>query len=178
MNIFYIAVIVICSVVELLMMIISIRNRKNKSKLLKKSLYQMIESRVLEQSLKYRVTSGQATLQEYSMPFLYMEFLNIKPQLNYLYSLDEWITIGRTKENKVCIHDGTFSRLHCKIGMIGNVLVLQDQCSANGEEIKRGLFKKLVVTGGGQEILQSGDCIKIGDYRMKIRIIYGSEAIG
>ena len=62
--------------------------------------------------------------------------------------------------------------------MIGNVLVLQDQGSANGTRIRRGLFKKIDVAGTRQEILESGDCMRIGDYRMKIRIIYGSEAIG
>lgn len=178
MNIFFLVVISIIITIEILILIFKIRNKGKKNKLLKKSLYQMIETRVLEQSLKYRITSGQATLQEYSMPFLNVEFLNTKPQITYLYSLDEWITIGRAKENKICIHDGTFSRMHCKIGMIGNVLVLQDQGSANGEEIKRGLLHRVVVSGGGQEILQSGDCIQIGDYRMKIRMIYGSDAIG
>ena len=92
--------------------------------------------------------------------------------------LDEWVTIGRNRENKVCIHDETFSRLHCKIGIINNVLILQDQGSVNGTGIYRGLLKKINVSGGQQEVLQSGDRIRIGDYQMKIKIIYGSEAMG
>lgn len=173
-----IVLIAVCLIWELLFLVIYLRTKSKKNRQMKKNLYKLIEARVLEQSLKYRITSGQAALQECSMPFLYMEFLNTKPSVSYLFPLDEWVTIGRNKENKVCIHDENFSRLHCKIGMINNFLLLQDQGSANGTRIQRGVFKRIDVAGGRQEVLQSGDSIKIGNYRMKIRIIYGSEAIG
>ena len=178
MNVFLIILIASCVVFELIFLIFHLRMKKKKKEKMRKSLYKLIETRVLEQSLKYRITSGQAAMYECAKPFLHMEFLNTQPQISYLFPLDEWITIGRNKENKVCVHNETFSRLHCKIGMINNVLLLQDQGSANGTRIKRGFLKKIDVAGGRQEVLQSGDCIKIGDYKMKIRIIYGSEAMG
>lgn len=178
MSIVLIILIAACLIFELLLLAVHLRSRQKKNQKIRKGLYKMIETRVLEQSLKYRITSGQAAMQECSMPFLYMEFLNTKPQIAYLFPLDEWVTIGRNKENKVCIHDETFSRLHCKIGMIDQFLLLQDQGSVNGTMIRRGFFKRIHVSEGRQEVLQSGDCIKIGNYRMKIRIIYGSEAIG
>lgn len=178
MLVVLIVLIVTGTVFEILHLLIYLRSQQKKKKNIKKNLYKMIEKRVLERALKYRITSGQAAVQEFSLPFLYIEFPDTKPQLSYLFPLDEWITIGRNKENKICIHDEMFSRLHCKIGMIDQVLLLQDQGSANGTRIRRGMFKKIDVVGGQQEVLQSGDCIKIGNYRMKLRIIYGSEAMG
>ena len=178
MVIILIVLIAACSIFEILFFFIYMKNRQKKKKEIQKNLYKMIESRVLEQSLKYRIPSGQAAVHECGMPFLYMEFRNTKPQISYLFPLDEWVTIGRNRENKVCIHDETFSRLHCKIGIINNVLILQDQGSVNGTRIHRGIFKKFDVGGGRQEVLQSGDRIRIGDYQIKIKIIYGSEAMG
>lgn len=178
MAIILIVLIAACSIFEILLLGIYLKTSRKKKKEIQKNLYKMIESRVLEQSLKYRITSGQAALQECGMPFLYMEFCNTKPQISYLFPLDEWITVGRNRENKVCVHDEIFSRLHCKIGIINNVLLIQDQGSANGTRIRRGFFKKIDVVGGQQEVLQSGDRIQIGNYRMKIRVIYGSEAMG
>lgn len=178
MAIILIVLIAACGLFEILFLGIYLKNSRKKKREIQKNLYKMIESRVLEQSLKYRITSGQAALQECGLPFLYMEFCNTKPRISYLFPLDEWITIGRNRENKVCIHDETFSRLHCKIGIINNVLILQDQGSVNGTRIHRGIFKKIDVGGSQQEILQSGDRIRIGDYNMKIKIFYGSEAMG
>lgn len=172
-----IILIVVCIFVELLLLFIQLKKKKNIKDKMRKNLYKMIEERVLDQSLKYRMTSAEATMRECNSPFLYMEFLNTKPLISYLFPLDEWITIGRNKENKVCIHDEMFSRLHCKIGLINSTLLLQDQGSANGTRICRGLFKKIDVSEGRHEVLQSGDCIKIGSCRMKITIVYGSEAV-
>lgn len=178
MVIALIVLIAACASFELVLLTVYLKARQKKNRMIKKNLYKMIEARVLEQALKYRITSAQAAMQEYEMPFLYMEFRNTKPQISYIFPLDEWITIGRNRENKVCIHDEMFSRLHCKIGMINQVLLLQDQGSANGTKICRGFLKKINVVGGQQEILQSGDLIKIGNYRMKLKIIYGFEARG
>lgn len=177
MTIVLIIMIAACVAFELLLLVIHLRSKKKQNEKIQKSLYKLIEARVLEQSLRYRITSGQAAMNECTKQFLYVEFNNTKPKVSYIFPLDEWITIGRNKENKICVHDENFSRLHCKIGMIGNVMVLQDQGSANGATIRRGLFRKIDVIGARQEILESGDCIRIGDYRMKIRIVNGSEAV-
>lgn len=177
MTIVLIILIGACCIFEVFILVFYLKACQKKRKNIQKNLYKMIESRVLEQSLKYRITSGQAAVQECAMPFLYMEFRNTKPQISYLFPLDEWVTIGRNRENKVCVHDETFSRLHCKIGMVNQVLLLQDQGSVNGTRIQRGFFKRIDVVGGQQEALQSGDRIRIGEYRMKIKIIYGYEAM-
>ena len=162
---------------ELSFLLLYFRKKRKKKEKIRKNLYKLIETRVLEQSLKYRITSGQAAMNECSKAFLYMDFLNTKPQISYLFPLDEWITIGRNKENKVCIHNELFSRLHCKIGMINNVLLLQDQGSANGTQIRRGILKKIEVASGQQEVLLSGDCIIIGNYKIRIETVYGSEVL-
>lgn len=178
MEIVFVIVLAGCLSVEILLLLFKLRAKAKKRNQIQKSLYKMIEERVLEQSLKYRITSAQAAMQECSRCFLYMTFENTKPEISYLFALDEWITIGRNKENKVCIHDEMFSRLHCKIGVLNEYLVLQDQGSANGTTIRRGFFKKIDVQNGKSEVLQSGDVIVIGDYRIKIEMIYGAEAIG
>ena len=177
MVIVFLILIAVCVVVEFVLLFIHLKKMKNKREKMRKNLYKMIEERVLDQSLKYRIARTETAMRECNSPFLYVEFLNTKPLISYLFPLDEWITIGRNKENKVCVHDEMFSRLHCKIGLINGVLILQDQGSANGVRIYRGFFKKKEVSSCGYEVLQSGDCIMIGNCRMKIRIVYGSEAI-
>lgn len=167
----------VCAVIELILLIIKLNRNKVKKNKIRKNLCKLIEERVLNQSLKYRISSGQATLEETRMAFLYVEFLNTKPMLTYLFALDEWITIGRSKENKICIHNDKFSRLHCKIGYVENRLFLMDQGSAYGVTVKRGLFKKINVGRGGQAVVQSGDVIRIGQYKMKIKVIYGADVM-
>ena len=88
-----------CAVMEVLLLIVKLNRNKVKKNKMKKNLCKLIEDRVLDQSLKYRISSGQATLEETRMAFLYMEFLTTKPMITYLFALDEWITIGRSKEN-------------------------------------------------------------------------------
>lgn len=132
---------------------------------------------MLNRVLRCRITGGQATLEESRMAFLYVEFINTKPTITYLFALDEWITIGRSKENKICVHNEMFSRLHCKIGYIDNKLFLVDLGSAYGVILRRGLFQKIMVGRGGQEVLETGDRIIIGQYKMKIRIMYGYDAM-
>lgn len=171
-----VVLILICVAVEVILGLIFLSSRYKKRIRIRKSLYRLIEKRVLEQSLRYKITSGQAAMYEKEKRFLYVEFQNTKPLLSYIFLLDEWITIGRNKENKICICNETFSRMHCKIGMIGNVMVLQDLGSANGTTIRRGLFEKINVASGKREVVQSGDCIQIGKYRMKIQMLYGKEA--
>lgn len=177
MKTFLIILIAVYVIFELLLLAFYLNARRKKKEKIRKNLYKMIEERVLEQSLKYRITNGQAAMQECKSPFLYVEFVNTKPLISYLFPLDEWITIGRNKENKMCIHDEKISRLHCKVGMIDHVLLLQDQGSVNGSRICRGIFQHIDVSGGKQAELRSGDRIKIGSYRIKIRVVYGSEAI-
>lgn len=166
-----------CAVIELILSALKLNGSRVKREKLKKNLCKLIEDRVLDHSLKHRVTSGQATLEETQMVFLYIEFLNTKPMITYLYALDEWITIGRSKENKVCIHNDQFSRLHCKIGYVNGRLVLMDLGSVNGAVIKRGWFKKISVGYGGQAVLESKDIIVIGQYKIKIQIVKGSDVV-
>lgn len=165
------------TVIELLLLIIKLKQNKVKKNKMKKNLCKLIEDRVLDRSLKYRISSGQATLEETRMAFLYVEFLTTKPMITYLFALDEWITIGRSKENKICIHNEQFSRLHCKIGYVENRLVLMDLGSANGVLIRRGLFRKFAVGRGEQTVVEHGDVLKIGQYKIKIRIVYGADVM-
>lgn len=166
-----------CAVMEVLLLIVNLNRNKVKKNKMKKNLCKLIEDRVLDQSLKYRISSGQATLEETRMAFLYMEFLTTKPMITYLFALDEWITIGRSKENKICIHNEQFSRLHCKIGYVENRLVLMDLGSVNGVLVRRGLFKKITVGRGEQAIVEHGDVLIIGQYKIKIQIVYGADVI-
>ena len=65
----------------------------------------------------------------------------------------------------------------CKIGYVENRLVLMDLGSANGVLIRRGLFKKIAVGRGEQTVIEHGDVLKIGQYKIKIQIVYGVDAI-
>lgn len=177
MVILMIILVAMCVFVELLLFVIHMQKEKKKKDKMRRNLYKLIEERVLDQALKYRITNTEAAMRECNSPFLYMEFLNTKPLISYLFPLDEWITIGRNKENKICVHDEMFSRLHCKIGLVNNVILLQDQGSVNGVRVRRGLLKKIDVSSGGYAMLESGDRIRIGNCRIKIQIVYGTEAI-
>ena len=176
MTILWVAV-AVCAVIEVIIGIIKVNRYKVRRNKMRKNLCKLIEERVLDQSLKYRISSGQATLEETQMAFLYVEFLNTKPMLTYLFALDEWVTIGRSKENKICIHNDQFSRLHCKIGFVDTGLYLMDLGSVNGVLIRRGLFKRIHVERGGQALLETKDVIIIGQYKIKIQVIYGADAV-
>lgn len=62
--------------------------------------------------------------------------MGTRPLLMCLFSLDECVAIGRSRENKICIRDDLLSRLHCKISLEGGCLVLQDMMTANGTRIR------------------------------------------
>lgn len=143
---------------------------------IEKSLYKFLEDRVLNLSLRHRVSSQQAAAIEYQKLFLCVDFLDTKPRMQHLFSLDDCVTLGRSQSNSICLRDSKISRVHCKISLIQGGLYLQDSGSANGTVIKRGFFQKIPVASQKMEELYQGDIILIGSYRIKIQTYYGREA--
>lgn len=161
---------------ELLYWLLHFQKKKQKKNRIKKSLYKLMEQNVLGRTLRERISSEQAALEETQKLFLYVEFPDTKPLLGYVYSLDECVTIGRSRENKICIYDELLSRMHCKIRLQDGNLILQDMGTANGTGIRRGLFRKVNLRPGEQALLFSGNMIRLGGWKIRICTYYGWEA--
>ena len=161
---------------ELIFWTVCFKNRKKREKEAKKSLHKLMEEHVLTRTLKERITTQQASSEEMQKKFLYIEFLNTKPLLMHMFGLDECITIGRSQDNMIWIRDPVLSRMHCKISQVDGNLVLQDMGTVNGTVIQRGIFRRIKPGRGGQALLYPKDVIKLGNYRLKIRVFYGYEA--
>lgn len=168
--------VIVCGSGELLILFLFSRRQKKRKKEIRKSLYKLMEERVLSKTLQNHITSEQAADMEYRSSFLEVEFLDTKPWMCCIFALDEAVTIGRSRENKISIRDDMLSRLHCKIVSINQQLYLQDMGTANGTRIRRGMWKTLKLAP--QEIvpLEDKDKIIAGNYRMRILILHGYEA--
>lgn len=171
----WIILLAVCAGLELIFLLLYIRKKRERRRKIIKGLYKLVENQVLNRTLKERITSEQAAVTEYQKPFLHVEFPDTRPLLMHLFSLDECVTVGRSRENKICIRDDMLSRLHCKISLVNGCLVLQDMMTANGTRIRRGIFKKVELLPGQQELLYPKDVICAGNYRIKVRIYYGWE---
>ena len=169
-------VLLICFAIECLFLIVQYVRTKKQKREIEKSLYKFLEERVLNLSLQHRITSEQAALSEYQKLFLCVDFLDTKPHMMHIFSLEECITIGRNQSNIICIRDSKLSRVHCKISLIQGRLYLQDLGSANGTILKRGILKKIHLTANKAEELFQEDIIVVGNYRMRIHTYYGREA--
>lgn len=167
----------VCGLIELIILSISRKVEKGRNVQTLKTIYKMMESRVLSKTLCRNITSEQAATEEFQSAFLRIEFPDTKPWLANIFPLDETITIGRSRDNMVAIRDKMVSRLHCKIAVINGSLYLQDLGSANGTKIIHGLFHKSVLSRQDTEQLKDKDVIVLGNYKIKIRIFYGSEAV-
>lgn len=167
-----------CGLAELIIFMVRKRKMKGRRDRILKTLYKMMENRVLSKTLCRNISRDQAAEEEFQSAFLCLEFPDTKPWLANIFSLDEAITIGRSRDNMVSIRDSRISRLHCKIAVVNGGLYLQDLGSANGTKIRHGFFHRKILSHHDTEKLQDGDVIVLGNYRMKIRIYYGSEAVG
>ncbi len=171
-----IIVVIVCCIGELTIFISKYNIGQKRERDTLKSLYKLMERRVLSNTLKNNITAEQAARLEYNSAFLRIEFLDTKPWLAYIFSLDDVITVGRSKDNMICIRDDRVSRIHYKITNINGVLYLQDLGTVNGSIIKRGLFGKKYITSQQFAVLEDKDVIVVGSYRMKIEIFFGYEA--
>ncbi len=171
----FIIVIAIVIEIELIIYFMSLKRNQRREKLTLQSLHKLMEVRVLNRTLQNRVSTEVATQQECMQKFVRLEFLDSKPWLAYLYAVDECITIGRNRENKVYIREEKLSRMHCKIMEFNNTLYLQDMGATNGTKVKKGLFSKVVLQPQGAVTLNSGDIIYLGHYRMRVKVYYGRQ---
>lgn len=172
----YPILLIICVIAECLIFIMAYRKSKKERRMIEKSLYKFLEDRILNMSLHHNISREQAVALEYQKLFLCVDFMDTKPHMMHLFSLDDCITIGRSQNNTICIRDSKLSRMHCKISLIQGRLYLQDLGSANGTVIKRGIFQKIPVCAQGIIELYQGDILRMGSYILKISTYYGREA--
>lgn len=173
---FFLIVLGVVCLGEILIWCMHSREKRNRNQMTKRSLYKLMEESVLSNILITRTSREQIAASEYNKLFLKVEFLDTKPWLAGIFDLNKCITIGRSRENMICIHDDILSRLHCKIVYMNGTLFLQDLGTANGTCIKRGPFQKIRLAPQQIEPLFAKDVILVGNYRMRISILQGWEA--
>jgi len=169
-------VVLVIVFIELIIVLLSLKKKNHRERLTCQNLYKLLEVRVLNRNLQNRISTEAAAQYEWQQMFVRLEFLDARPWLAYLYATDECITIGRSRENMVFIRDDLLSRMHCKIVAQNNVLYLQDMGTTNGTILKKGLFSKTVLASQEIKVLNSGDIIYVGHYRIRVKIYYGSQA--
>lgn len=170
-------IIIVCFLaVELIYRLVRLSGERKSKNKRAKALRRLMERRVLDRTLREHISREQAYSEEAGKSFLCVEFPDTKPLLSYLFGLDTCVTVGRSKENMVCIHDSRISRLHAKIMNTQGGLMIQDMGTVNGTRVRRGVFGGMRIEPGRQAYLRSGDMIVMGNYRMRIRICYGWEA--
>lgn len=174
--IFLIAFSIIYIVVEILYLIVRRNNMALHEKQTITSLHKFMEYNVLNMTLKNPITSEQASAYEYQKTFLRVEFVHTKPWLAYLFDLSECVTIGRSRDNKISIRDEALSRLHCKIYMLDGNIYLQDLGASNGTVVRGKWLKKVRLTTQESMILENGDTIRIGSYKLKVKFYQGWQA--
>lgn len=166
----------IAAVGELLLFLFRHIKKQKRAHATGKSLYKLMEERVLSETLRNQISNEEAVRKEYQSIFLLVEFPDTRPWKGYVFPLDEAVTIGRSRENKINIRDDMVSRLHCKIAWINGQLYLQDMGTANGTQLKRGIFGTQNLSSGEIMPLEDGDQIVTGRYRMRIHLWMGYEA--
>jgi len=130
-----------------------------KDSLLRKTLENPIKSRVDQNGV-----GGQKLM-------VYIKSIGIKPQKRYVFDPEREIPFGRQKdENGVFLNEATVSQRHCRIFLYERNVWLEDLGSSNGTELKSGMFKNYLLTGGQQTVLRSGDVLIIGSTQLKIKL--------
>lgn len=173
----FIIVLLVCSIGESAVFFIYKKIRKSRIKKTVKALYKLLETRVLNMTLTNNITKEEAAVYEYRSSFLRFELLDGKPWCAYIFPLDDVITIGRSRDNRISISDDNVSRVHCKIYVNDGLLYLSDLGTSNRTIIKRGLFKKYIVGKHESVELREKDVIKIGSFRLRIALYMGYEAV-
>lgn len=162
---------------EIVICVIRLRKEKKQERDTLTSLRKFVEYEVLNMTLRNPVTNEQATDYVLGRAFLRIEFPESKSWIAYLFNLDECITIGRSRENKICIRDERLSRTHCKIYVTNGYMWLQDLGTANGTVLKKGLFRKVCLAPQETTSLEHGDVIVVGKHKMRVKIYYGHQAM-
>lgn len=64
-------------------------------------------------------------------------------------------SIGRSEKNNVCVFDKKVSRVHCKVFVTGEGILLEDMGSTNGSRVNN-------VFASGKQELKTGDHLRVG----------------
>lgn len=98
---------------------------------------------------------------------LYIKNMSVKPKKGFVFDVDDKVTIGRNKNNKIILNDITVSGTHCTIFRYEGIIYLQDN-SLNGTTVKRGLLKSVFVDEICQ--LEDGDELIVGNTIFKLKL--------
>ena len=103
--------------------------------------------------------------------FICLTQTNSKTRHEYVYSLFDTITIGRSRNgNMLVLGDGLVSENHCAIYVYQNNVYVRDLNSANGVLVKAGMFKNYQLSGGNAMPIQDGYGLTIGSIEFRVKL--------
>lgn len=142
-------------------------------------IQQAIHELMLSNKLNKSISNSRKLdeIKESEKFFIYCEVINTKPQLSYVFNADEVISLGRlTGANQICIQDMNVSRMQCKFFMWERRLYVQNISERVPIYIKRKRNEYELWQKDMMEILQ-GDVVHIGQMKLKLLLIQGTEQI-
>ena len=104
---------------------------------------------------------------------LYLKSKSSGKKAQFVFDPEKGVKFGRDiNESNVFINESSVSQLHCRVFSENDHVYLQDEYSANGTYLKRGLFKQYGLYDGNIIELRTGDTLIVGSSRFKICLFY------
>lgn len=150
---------------------------RRKDNEIRKAIREMMQNNVMDLVIEGRGGSRERYSQNHRL-FLYLEIRNTKPEIRYLYDLEEPVFVGRDAQaNQICIQDMEVSRQQGRFwASHGKVYYANEPKAGGAVKIRRGLWS--VQPGSGERFcLQTGDCLIIGIAKIKIRLFRGEREL-
>lgn len=141
----------------------------NARKAEKKKYYDAACKMIKETCLDKAIANSRPFQENGYKTMVYLKWKNHGKQ-GYVFDPERGVRIGRlSQDNEICIRDISVSSHHCRIWLCRGQLLVEDLHSSNGTWIKRGLFKEAVC---GAVPLLSGDVLRIGEERIRVKVFY------
>ncbi|HEX5271613.1 MAG TPA: FHA domain-containing protein, partial [Gemmataceae bacterium] len=88
------------------------------------------------------------------------------PDQGQIFSLParDFFLVGRSRANEVRLADPHVSRVHCRVEVSGDNIIVVDHDSAAGTFVNGGRV-------GGPRVLRPGDVIRVGQTELQLRVV-------
>lgn len=168
------AIVLVC--LAAVVTVVLLQRQQKERRLFLRAARNIVQEELLEYNLKNptRMQHLPPPARRRTMIFLRT---NANPPQRVVYDPTTPITVGRNPQTcTLYLSEPSVSLQHCCIYTYGNKVLLQNQNSANGTILQRGLFKTVCLRQNHAAPLRSGDRIRIGSFMMKVRLFLYDDA--
>ena len=157
-------------------LVIFLKARKDEINDYYNAAHSILKENQLDEYLKNPYKSNKDNFRNTVKLMVFLKFKD-KTKSKYVFELEKEVYIGRDKNsNEVWGNEPIVSGRHCRLITNGTNVYVQDIGSANGLEIKRGIFTYTLGSGETTEIF-SNDTLKIGTTKIRVVIFSFNAAL-